>query len=204
MSTHWITIAKVAGPLVNLIRGEMLNWTAAGPGDGEEPKSVNGDVFLVKEKHSVRRMHELAGLLETNATLPPIVYYERLIDPWTVCPLLVIYTEFRERQANLRLARSDGLDYLLIQPSFWPNFKEELLRIQTRRCTGNAQNREHELLIAHIINCAVAWESLLSAHGIHQAIVMTSQGVAPSWLDSEVVAMSEKIPPWYEGEGDGT
>jgi hypothetical protein len=197
LGTHWISFAKITGPLVPRLRHEMLRWTSK-PADGDEPQWVNGDTFLVKEPTAIARMQSLAHLFEAKATAPPIVHFERVLDPWTVCPILTIYGQLRGRDANLRIARSDVLDYLLMQPCNWSEFIEQLRRLRADQCTGNEHHSEYELLISHLFDCANSWETLLAKNGIARAILLIGQAVGGSWLDEEVVANSTSMPVWYD------
>jgi hypothetical protein len=197
MATQWISLSKIAGPLVRRLRQDMLTWTSAGPADGEEPQFINGDLFLVKDEPAKKKMRQLEAFLEARAHQPPILYYEKLMDPWTAGPTFQIYHTLRNRNANLRFARSDSLILLLIEPSCWSDFTEELLHIQGERAWG-AVEAEFEVLIAHVIHCAASWEKLLSAHGIDRAIIISSRSVDVGWNDEDVINGCKGLPSWYE------
>lgn len=198
MGLHWITFAKIAGPLVPRIRQEMLDW-APKPADGNEPKSANGSVFLVTEPASIERMHTLAHMLQVHAIAPPIVHYERLIDPWTVAPILWVYERLRGLDANLRVARSDALGYLIAQPRDWVAFMERLDTLRTKIYSGDGFSVEDRRLFAHIVECAASWEALLAASGVERAVLVLGEGVGGSWLDEEVKAAVTELPTWYDG-----
>ncbi len=197
MAIHWVTLTKIAGPLVARISQDILTWTPNGPPEGEEPASIGSDSDEVKDENSIKSLRRLPALLEVQAPRPPVIYFEKILDPWTTAPLLVVYNALRGRKGNLRLASSDGLDMLLIQPSCWSGFVEELLRIQTEQFPGGPKATEFEVLFGHIVHCAISWEPLLSAHGIRQAMVFFSRALDISLLDSELIEGCIPLPSWY-------
>jgi hypothetical protein len=197
MATQWIALAKIVGPIVKEIRQEFVDWTCSRPADGEEPNLTSKDGwFVVKEEDAKARMQVLGDLLESHAHRPPVIYYEKLLDPWTAGPLFVLYTMLRNRNLNLRVARGDVLDYLLIQPDRWDDFKEAILNITQARSFHDTEI-ELERLISHLLQCGLAWERLLSGD---RAIIVSFRSMDTGWLDAEVSASQLALPSWYESK----
>ncbi len=196
MATQWITFAKITGPMVARVRQEMLRWTAACPPDGEEPRFVNGDLFQVKDEEANARMLRLAAAIERHAAYPPIGYFAKWVDPWTVAGALVIYSWLRGRRCRLRLACGKRIDMLLIQPESWPRFRRRLIAIRQARPGATF---EEKVILSHLIQAAIAMDSLYQIHQIDRAILVVRQAVDISCTSDEHLAAARSVPEWYEG-----
>lgn len=188
---------KLAGPIIHHIRAEMCSWTTSGPPDGEEPRWVNGSIFEVSEPRFVRRMESLSVQLEENAHEPPIVFYDRFVDPWTFGPALEIYTRLRGQNAGIRLARSrNSVEYLLIQPQNWGRFTEYLLQLH-EEIQRQGVHPESINLIDRLRMCALAWDKLLSRTQICRAVLIICRSIDISWIDEDVLNGCN-VPKWYD------
>ena len=198
MATHRISLAKIAGPLVTSLREEFLSWTLIPP-DGVEPRWISGEDFLVKDQRAVERMTQILQLIQSNARLPPVIYFENLIDPGTVCPVLRVYVELHGRNARMRLARSDIVDCLLIQPRSWESVLEDLSDARVRHSYEDHPGpAEYELMITHMLHCAWSWETVLAKQALDRAMIVSSAVVAPGWLDDDVISNCTTLPGWYK------
>jgi hypothetical protein len=188
---------KIAGPFVSILRKEIVSWTLPRPADGEEPQYVSGDLFLVQRETDLKRMQQLVDQLSYEEPAPPLVYFARLLDPWTVAPVLSIYSALRGRGMRLRLARSDSLDCLFIHPSDWASLLNELARYRNERENNAPEQQERDRLFVQLTECAGSWENLLSATYIERAVLIASLAIGGSWLDEEVLEGSLVLPSWY-------
>jgi hypothetical protein len=198
MGVTWITLAKIAGPLVGEVERLMGRWAEHDAGDS----TIAGKAMVPEDDNPriadpavVTRMVALIADLERHASAPPVVYFARYVDPWTTAASLY-FTPLLG--ADVGLVLSDEVDVAF----FRPLGRNEPGRSLAKRLRGKDwklrfQNFEEYQFASQLHLCMKSWEDLLDAQGVETGIVLAYQSVGGCWLDDEVEEGVRTLPAWF-------
>src|SRR5262245_28328600 len=93
MGTHWVTIAKIAGPLVTQLQQLFFSWVTTSRDNKAGIQEPSLHAAMLHDTQRLRAFTNLIAAIDANATTPPIVAYCRILDSWTVTPSLVFASE---------------------------------------------------------------------------------------------------------------
>jgi hypothetical protein len=204
MATTWITLAKIAGPLVGEVERLFRRWAeydAGAPSVARKLRVPADGNPGVADPAIVAEMVALIEDLERHAEAPPVVYFARYVDPWTTAASLS-FTSAGGPLAGVRPVLSADVDLAFFRPSRRRKLKGS---IEADLRAGDRSNRfpnfEAYQFANQLYNCLIAWEDVLEARGAKTGVVLAFQSVGGLWLDEEVEASARTLPSWF---GDGS
>jgi hypothetical protein len=246
MATTLVTIAKVAGPIVEQMQEVFRSWDAAVRERcvGAERafaevrellvargtrRKLGRKIFTSEEyrrrlaayidparhQRSVEQMVVLRDALEAHADLPPVVFFRKYVDPWTIGlaadamrllgpqdgePLGELIAPFLQALRS-REGWSDPIEMALFTPTAPGRLKEVLGEglawyHPTNPDRGHDWFERRELYQA-LAACAEGWAELLAAQRVDSATVLAFQPLGGSWSDEEVAAAVGEVPSWF-------
>jgi hypothetical protein len=236
MSTTWITVAKLAGPVAGELGRLFQSWEKVvktrcsaeerafeGVRERVIAREVRASeeyrprIEAIQQDDGYRRMladmSALEEAIESRAHLPPVVFFRKYVDPWTVCPCscAVDYLDRldpaiggRVFAPSVRAALWSGPELALFSVADRAGWMEELkrrlagLRGKWARPVDWFEQRQFYQALAE---GTVDWERLLEDQGVETVIFLAFRSVTASWLDEEVAEASRRIPEWYAGFG---
>ena len=214
MSTTWITLAKLAGPLVGEVERLLLRWAEHKSDDPDAAcRTVMRKGAAVVVDSAIVDPAVVAGMvafmddLERHADLPPVVYFARYVDPWTTAASLYfidVYLGFASGLGPGLTVGSDEIGLAFFRPSSlarWKRSSEKDLRAKDLRT--RFQNAEEHQFAIQLHQCLASWEELLEAENVKTCIVLAFRGVGGCWLDEEVEASARALPAWFRRELSG-
>jgi hypothetical protein len=196
MSTTWITIAKITGPLVPVIEQSAMEWQVM----SEARPQCLGETSVDQEL--ARNIRGLLARIEHNAIAPPIVYFRKYIDPWTVTPSLLLADHLKRIGTNVVSVATTSLDFMCLT-SVRKHSARRLLKLLKEQKQAGFENR---VLLRAIRESMLSWSKLLEDLTEQIAILCFFSAQGASWLDSEVAtsATASQTPAWFRQSNKGT
>jgi len=144
-------------------------------------------------------MTALVNDLERHAEEPPVVYFARYVDPWTIAAGLYFPSTLAVDACN---ANSSGIDLTFFRPL--PELKRPIPnRLSVKGWKRRYQNYEEYQFANQLHQCLICWEEILETQGVETGIVLAFRGVGGCWLDQEVEAAARTLPDWFRSESTG-
>jgi hypothetical protein len=193
MSTTWITIVKVAGPCCTDLADRVNQWYEAvrqGAEALENAPTLHSPMMDATEIE-IRR---LLTLLETHATLPPVVFFDSHLDARTMGHEFFLNSESPIGHLARTVTCNDvSLWFLSLELEI--EVRQGLWKVLTEK-SASAPFEETRRLFTILGLCLESWHALLQPHGIPSAMLLFFDRVGASWIDREVVAGCSTLPEW--------
>jgi hypothetical protein len=212
MSTNWITVAKLAGPVVRLFEEKFAAWRSELVEKSLRLtyKDLGGKKFVVESTKYlesgqdgpiVSDMLRLSREIESHADRPPVVYFRKYLDPWSSGPgfFFTADWEMGEFKDDAYRVPSSRITLAFLRLTKRSRLREELadeLRlIRRRRAVGDVEWRWY---LRALRECVAAREPFLESHGLETALVLSFETMGGYWDDEEVIRESSGFPAWLD------
>jgi hypothetical protein len=193
MSTTWITTIKVAGPCCSDLANRVDKWHEAARQRTEAMESLWALHSPMTDATEIE-IRRLLTLLEAHATRPPVVFFSRHLDAWTMAHEFWLKQQLQINDLPRTVTCNDMTLFFLSLDMEEPT-RDRLSKLLTESASG-AQFEETRMLFMILRQCLVGWHALLEPHSIPSALLLFIERVGGSWMDREVVAESSTIPEW--------
>jgi len=193
VSTNVVTLIKVAGPLVTELK-EVFR-TAEGAAGGSAPgRASSRTISRVTNSAAGRQLTDLIGLIEAHASYPPVVFYSRYIDPWTISPCLTFLSSFTDHEIYAISLEVWGDVVLMAQRD--PSLLRYSVDDFKARVADDKSSPEWRYFANQLDECVQRWQDISGKNTIDTAILVMFRGVGASWTDDELLAACRTLPAW--------
>jgi hypothetical protein len=249
MATTWVTVAKLAGPVVGELRRLFRRWIERVDARCSAVEQAYRDVreqvlargarrrsgYKVSTSEEYRsrieaignaryygrtlaEMSELQEAIEAHADRPPIVFFRKYVDPWTIGAGYSTLSELATYEGStcgqvlapfLSAVRARegwsgpelGLFSVADRAGWMRTLEGRLAELHGGNRDRPCDWFERRQFYQALAEGTVSWEKLLEDRGVETAIFLAFRSVDGCWLDEEVAEASRVIPAWYAGFG---
>lgn len=189
MARQWITIAKIAGPVADVVIGSFRKWAAQ-----------ESDASKAFPQARCGELEEFYKVLQANGDAPPVLFYCRYLDLWS----MGLFERLLER-------RQGGSAWIRVSPDFVEGAIEGaayalpdggMLASSLEQLRNDVPEVafEDRWFAQTLYEACTCWELLYSK----AVLLFFRHDLGASVLDDEVVASQDQVPDWLKEIFEGT
>lgn len=190
---------KIGGPVVIAIDHWLTHTLDIAT--QESGGSAQSRLVVVDDAHIADLITNALGQLESHATAPPLLFYRKYIDPWTVFPSAYIAEWFDDAAKVLRVNYQEK-DWLFVRQYDLPKLVARLNDSIASMQRDTFQIQEYLYLMTMIRDCLESWKELIRLSMIDTTIIFSIESVGGSWLDDDIVRSCTYLPSWFAASFD--
>lgn len=198
MSSNWITVTTILGSVVDPITHLFSQWDTSGA--SAKTIMAKGGRLSQAGLQSINPtdgLVRLANLIEHNASGPPVVFFHRYIDTWSICPGLTFRDMLGDLKSKILYIQTEAIEAALYPTAEASSIGSRIESFLNRGGEFDVPPWEVFQFFSILKQSMTGWRALVDKHHLPSATLAFFQSVGPSVLDGDVVAATQAIPDWF-------
>jgi hypothetical protein len=180
LAVQRVTIAKIGGDASDVVVATLRGWAATRTSDSESEWS--GDQWPA---HVRDRVDDLAELIRSHSTAPPVIHFIEWIDRWSMFPDFERWLTPPDGPVPIKLVANRYVVYAYVLPDS-SRLKSYL------KTAGKQQFPESDWYVRRLGEAVAAWERLIDK----AVLVVLRWPFEGSWSDDEIRDSLSGVPDW--------